>query len=74
MPKYKLSVIKYEENKNYEAQMASWKEKRGDIYGRSIRERDEIEPQPEDVTRSLDVVLTEAEYQKVKKEVITVFE
>lgn len=70
--KYKITIIKYEKNDNYEAEMAKWKEARESRYGYSepIRE----EPQIEIAKRSLEVLLTEEEYKKVKSEVIKIFE
>ena len=71
--KYKLIVIKYEDNKNYEAEMAKWKEDtRFPNYGRM--ETVEDMPRKEVAERSLEVFLTEEEYKKVKEGVIKVFE
>lgn len=70
--KYKLTVIKYDKNPNYEAQMAKWKESQERNYGyrnEPIRE----EPSLETAERSLEVFLTEEEYNKVKEGVIKVF-
>lgn len=73
--KYKLTVIKYEKNENYESEIAKWKE-RTTSYGYSKMNMDELhrqEPQEQTATRSLEVFLTEEEYQAVKNGVITVF-
>ena len=72
--KYKFTIIKYEKNENYEAEMAKWKEDRNG-YGRMTKfnEPDLNEPRMEVAERSLEVFLTEEEYQKVKSEVIKVF-
>ncbi len=69
--KYKLTIIKYEKNENYEAEMAKWKENRN--YGYR-NEPNFDEPRTEVAGRSLEVVLTEEEYKKVKSEVVKVFE
>lgn len=77
--KYKLTVIKYENNENYEAEMAKWKSDREDNYKfPKYRQTDYPEdygkPTLELSTRSLEVFLTEEEYKKVKGEVIKIFE
>lgn len=73
--KYKLTVIKYEKNENYEAEMAKFKES---ITSRGMYNNryDEVanEPKLETSTRSLEVFLTDDEYKKVKAEVVKVFE
>lgn len=73
--KYKLTIIKYEENQNYEAEMAKWKEDRKDnqYQSRPWDERQSGEPERKIAERSLEVFLTEEEYKKVKEEVIKVF-
>lgn len=71
--KYKLTIIKYEKNENYEQEMAKWKEARESRYNymnEPIRE----EPSLEVAKRSLEVFLTEEEYKKVKEGVIRIFE
>ena len=70
--KYKLTVIIYDKNENYEAEMAKWKEGNWRGY------RNNIEPDfdalsTQKAERSLEVFLTEEEYDKVKSEVIKVF-
>lgn len=74
---YKLTVIKYEKNENYESDLAKYKEEqRREQYGFSRHyDKPELwtEPQPEKITRSLEVVLTEEEYEKVKEGVISCF-
>lgn len=73
-PKYKLTVIKYEENKNYEAEMAEYKAKdRGGYYHRNLEDMAAL-PSRENATRSLEVILTEDEYRKLKSEVLTQFD
>jgi hypothetical protein len=69
--KYKLTVIKYEKNDNYEAEMAKWKEQRSSFYGRNEPSFDE--PRLETAGRSLEVFLTEEEYNEVKKSVLSIF-
>ena len=71
--KYKITVIKYGKNEEYEAEMAKWKENRGNTYGymnEPIRE----EPSLQKAERSLEVFLTEEEYKEVKKSVLSTFE
>lgn len=75
--RYKITVIKYENNENYESELATYKEEqKRDTYG-FTRPYDKpelwAEPKPEKASRSLEVVLTEEEYDKVKAEVIKVF-
>lgn len=78
--KYKITVIKYENNDNYEAEMAKFKESRESEYNgrRNLRNGDVMmtydEPQLEKSTRALEVFLTEEEYKKVKEEVVKVFQ
>ena len=70
--KYKLTVIKYEKNDNYEAEMAKWKERRDDRYA-MMKEPSYDEPRMERADRSLEVFLTEEEYEAVKAGVVKVF-
>lgn len=71
--KYKITVIKYDKNPDYEAEMAKWKESQEKSWGyRNEPERDE--PSLQRAERSLEVFLTEEEYNEVKKAVIAVFE
>ena len=73
--KYKLTIIKYEENKNFEAELAKFKEKEKIRYpSRPWEEGQNGEPEKEIAERSLEVFLTEEEYKKVKEEVIKVFQ
>ncbi len=75
--KYKITIIKYEKNDNYEAEMAKFKEKTGNMpYMNRYPDKnwDINEPQMEVAERSLEVFLTEEEYKKVKAEVIKIFE
>lgn len=70
--KYKLTIIKYDKNPDYEAEMAKWKESQERNWGyRNEPMRDE--PSIQKAERSLEVFLTEEEYAKVKGEVIKVF-
>ena len=74
---YKITVIKYEQNENYESELAKYREEqKRDAFGYSRPyDKPELwtEPKPEKASRSLEVVLTEEEYEKVKSEVIKVF-
>jgi hypothetical protein len=70
--KYKLTVIKYEEDKDYEKRLAEWKEN-NDRNSRYHNERNEPMPINETATRSLEVFLTDEEYEKVKQEIIKIF-
>lgn len=73
--KYKITVIAYDKNNDYEVEMAQWKEKRSD-YPRMTRYPDECEksePSMEKATRALEVYLNEEEYQQIKKGVLTTF-
>lgn len=67
---YKLIIIKYEDNKNYAEEMASYKE-RGEYFNRNF-DTSGI-PKREIATNSLEVILTDEEYKKVKESVITIF-
>lgn len=69
--KYKLTVIKYEKNENYEAEMAKWKENNG--YGMQYASSRDM-PSMEVADRSLEVFLTEDEFKKLKAETIKIFE
>lgn len=71
--KYKITVIKYEDNKNYEAEMARWKEQKANPYGSRYNGMDE-EPQQQIQERSLEVFLTEKEYEAMKKSILSTFE
>lgn len=68
--KYKLTVIKYDKNENYEAEMAKWKESMPMMRGYEPM-RDE--PRTEIADRSLEVFLTEEEYNAIKKGVLETF-
>jgi len=69
---YKLTIIRYAENKNYESEMAKWKEEQSINY--RYRNEPILEPpSKEKAERSLEVFLTEEEYAKVKEGVITIF-
>jgi hypothetical protein len=71
--KYKLTIIKYEPNSDYEAEMAKYKDNNF-FSRRNGYVEDENTPRMEKAERSLEVFLTEEEYKKVKQEVIKVFE
>lgn len=72
-PKYTLTVIKHEKNENYEAELADYKEKNryGNFSARNWYE--DSAPRPQKTSRSLEVVLTKEEYEKVKQSVLTEF-
>lgn len=74
--KYKLTIIKYEDNPNYEAELAKWKEGEDRFGNRRGGYNQETLTPPEDknAIRSLEVFLTEEEFKKVKTSVIEVFE
>ena len=73
--KYKLTIIKYEENKNFEAELAKFKEKERIRYPSKPWEEGQTEElRKETAERSLEVFLTEEEYKKVKEEVIKIFQ
>lgn len=76
MSKYKIIIIKYGENENYEAEMAIHKEKKSYAFAHTWvpNDKDLELPSLEKAERSLEVFLTEEEYKKVKAEVIKVFE
>ncbi len=72
---YKITVIKYDKNEDYEAEMAKWKESLKTEYGYTNRhEPMREEPSLTKATRSLEVFLTEEEFQRVKKSTLEVFE
>jgi len=73
MSKYKLMVFKLNNNDNYEKELAEFKDnnRRGYYTGLDIRED---YPKKELAERSLEVILTEEEYGKVKESVIKTFE
>lgn len=71
--KYKITIIKYGRNQDYEAEMAKWKENQDKNWGyrnEPIRE----EPSLQKAERSLEVFLTEEEYNEVKRAVLSTFE
>lgn len=71
--KYKITVIKYDKNPDYESEMAKYKEAQAQYRGfrdEPMRE----EPSTTKAERSLEVFLTEEEYNAVKKAVLTTFE
>lgn len=72
--KYKITVIKYEDNKDYEAELAKSKERDDRYLGYHNSKVTEEVPAREIAERCLEVFLTEAEYKAVKAEVIKVFE
>ena len=70
--KYKLIVIKYEKNENYEEEMAKWKDNQG-YFCRSQFDRVDGRPSLENSVRSLEVFLTDEEYNAVKEAVLKTF-
>jgi len=73
MIQYKLTIVKIEDDPEYEKKLADYKEKNSG-YGYNRMNLDHMEPRLEQYTRSLDVVLTEEEFKKIKSESIKVFE
>ena len=71
--KYKLTIIKYEKNENYEAEVAKYKEDFSFFPRGKFENSKDYEPRIESAERSLEVFLTEEEYKKVKEGVLTVF-
>jgi len=71
--KYKITIIKYEKNENYEEEMAKWKESTTINYGYIGSAPMKNEPQIEVAKRSLEVFLTEEEYNAIKKSVLETF-
>lgn len=71
--KYKITVIRYDENIDYEKEMAEYKENSArDIMYQRFDER--ISPPEKELpSRSLEVFLTEEEYNAVKKSVLETF-
>lgn len=69
--KYRITVIGYDENKNYEKEMAEFKA--NEPYNKFRHDTFDV-PQRETAEKSLEVILTEEEYKKVKAEVIKIFE
>lgn len=75
--KYKLTIIKYEENKNYEAELAKQKEDESNSRYYSNRNWEDGKrecPSKETAERSLEVFLTEDEYKKFKAEIIKLYQ
>lgn len=68
--KYKLTVIAYDNNENYEKELAEFKDR--SRMGWGLNHLDEG-PQPTKIEKSLEVVLTEDEFKKVKESVIEGF-
>jgi len=62
---YKIIVTRYEENKDYEAELKQWENNRG--YNGTPRPEQMLEK------RTLEVFLTEEEYNAVKKSVLETF-
>ena len=69
--KYRLVIVKFEGNEKFEEELAKFKENRNGYYGRN--DMNMQEPRPIKETRSLEVVLTEKEFQNIKNAVITEF-
>lgn len=70
--KYKITVIKYDKNPDYEAEMAKWKESQERNWGYRNEPMRE-EPSLQRAERSLEVFLTEEEYTAIKKAVLEQF-
>lgn len=70
--KYKITVLKFEENEDYEEELAKWRERSGFNFHNNFNNFPE-EPRRETAVRSLDVFLTEEEYEAVKKAVLSTF-
>lgn len=67
--KYKLIVLSYSNNPEYEAEMAKYKEKNRGMYDNNrLEEPREVIPET-----SLEVILSPEQYDKVKEGVLTVF-
>ena len=69
---YKITVIKYGKNEDYEAEMAKWKEERTNRYSYANEPMRE-EPNLQKAERSLEVFLNEEEYNEVKKAILSTF-
>lgn len=69
--KYKLYVIAYKDNPEYESQMAKFKEDSKRIYDQN--EYNKNIPREIIAETSLEVILTNEQYEKVKEGVLTVF-
>lgn len=70
--KYQITIIKFEDNVNYEAEMAAFRERKNDRYYNSMNES--REPMPVIPIRSLEMILTEDEFKKIKAESFKTFE
>lgn len=69
MSEYRLVVTRFDANPNYQEQLAEWKSRTrydnyGNVYG---------EPSPITEGRALEVTLTEAEFEAVKRGVLEQF-
>lgn len=69
--KYKLFVIGYENNENYQSDLAKFNEEQErNRYGSN---RIVVEPRDVIPSTSIELVLTEEQFEKVKESVLTVF-
>lgn len=73
--KYKLIVLKYENNDKYEAQLAEYKEKFTENNRDGYRRIHEnlVEPSMVETTRSLEVDITDKEFEELKGNALTLF-
>lgn len=67
--KYQITITKLEENNDYEAEMAEWKEKEKYNFNKPMLKA----PKHSVLTRCLETVLTEEEFNAIKKSVLEVF-
>ncbi len=70
---YKITVVRYEDNPNYEAQMAEFKESMRNSFRYNNDKSEVREPQLKVPVRTLEVILNEQEYIKVKEAVVSEF-
>ncbi len=69
---YKLTIIKYTDNPTYEAEMAKYKDN-SEYYSRSMMDNKTM-PERIKTEKSLEVVLTDTEFNAIKKAALEVFE
>lgn len=70
MKKYKLTVLVFEPNEDYEQELAVFKN--NSQHRNNFGHEDEFYPKKENSVRSLEVFLTEEEFTRVKKGVLEV--
>ena len=70
-----MTIIKFEDNKDFEREMAEFKEKGAHKFAPGYYDSSKFpeEPQKELAERSLEVYLTEEEYKAVKEGVLKTF-